>query len=513
MDRGPIRFALTCLVSAALLASGLLAASAAAVPPSTAASAHVQRIAPRGDVGPDGDAIRWRRCSAPADRGMQCARFAVPWDWRKPLGRKYSLALKRLPVLAPRSSSSNKPTLFVNPGGPGGSGTELLEAFRNETALRRNYYIVGWDPRGVPTTRPQLAKCPNQQLQLPVTGAFNWGEVSDGFAAEANNSVCVNRNAAQLRSVGTNNVVRDLDALRAAVGDKRLSYLGYSYGTTIGRLYAMRYPNRIAAMLLDGVVMPGNSMSEYSTSAIRASNAAWDYLIDLVDTDILELGDDVSDLLQTATIELGPTQIDRWTFWRRSLGAAATSDPVAAYTDWVCSLAAAAGLPTTACPPSSLSIRSGLRALAKVRASSEDEDDPIVAAVRCTDYRLRPNSGAVASGFVQAGGVPETATNIFNRSLMCTGWPTPNLVPALARPLRTSQRVLFVNGTADQATGYWGARRTASHFVGHRFITVNTGMHALFRSKASACIRGPVLRYLVSGRLPASDLYCQRAEK
>lgn len=509
-------------VAVATVLAGVPAVPALADPgPGTQPAAGVGADIPafRGDTGGGANEtsvkkIKWHSCPAnPVDpEGVQCARFRVPWDWNNPDGRSYSLALRRLPALKTQKPNRLKRTLFINPGGPGGSGTELLVAFADMTALRKHFNIVGWDPRGVPTSKPLLNKCPNKPLLVPATGSFTWKSVADAFATEADTPACISRNRDQLRSLGTNNVIQDLDAMRQAVGDPKLTYLGYSYGTTIGRLYAMRYPDKIRALVMDGTVMPYNTMNMYSKSSIKASNAAWKYLMGLVGSDIKALGNQVSDYLQDNVVQMGSRQITRWGFWGSSLSAASRKNPVSVYTDLVCAVANAAGLPTSACPSQSQSTATrASRLLREAGQEDQDEDAPIVAAVRCTDYIDRPTSSAVTDRFVAAGAVAQTAGNIFNRSLMCTGWPSPNPVPNLTSKVTTSTPLLFVNGIADQATGYWGAQQTAKYFKGHRFITVNTGQHGLSGQGASSCIEQPVERYLISRKLPAKNLYCQQA--
>ena len=457
--------------------------------------------------------IKWHSCPPNEDdpKDVQCATFRVPWDWNKPNGKTYSLALKRLPALKTKKPNRLKRTMFINPGGPGGSGTDLLSVFVDAIQLRKHFNIVGWDPRGVPTSKPLLNKCPNKPLVLPATGSFTWKSVAEAFATEADTPVCIDRNRDQLRSLGTNNVIQDLDAMRKAVGDSKLTYLGYSYGTTIGRLYAMRYPDKIRALVMDGTVMPYNTMNKYAKSSIKASNAAWKYLLGLTGSDIQALGNRVSDYLQNNVVQFGSMQLTRWGFWSSSLASAGRPNPVSVYTKLVCTVAEAADLPTDACPPASRSANGDVDKLLR-EAEQEDEDAPIVSAVRCTDYIDRPSSGSVTDQFVAAGAVPQTSTNIFNRSLMCTGWPSPNPIPNLTGKVKTSTPLLFVNGIADQATGYWGAQQTAKHFKGHRFITVNTGMHGLSGTDANPCIQQPVENYLIHRKLPAQNIYCQQAK-
>lgn len=451
--------------------------------------------------------IKWKRCAD--DKTQQCATYKVPMDWNQPKGPKYSLALRRLPAKPPKKPKNRLKTLFFNPGGPGGSGTEAMSLF-DKSALRKKFHIVSWDPRGVPISKPLPPSCPVTSLGLPETGPFTWLQIATAIADDANNRDCIDATAPMMRSLGTNNVVRDLDTLRQAVGDPKLTYIGYSYGTVIGRLYAMRYPDKFRAMLMDGTVIPGNTMDEFAQSAVKGTNAAWDLLRSQLSPGVLTLSNQLSDYLQTSTIAAGDDVVNRWEFWSLAIGAGDTRDAAGNYTKAVCSLAALAGLPTTACTTSQLSLRAGNSAIAAIRAA-QAEAPRVTQAIRCSDYRGRPSTSAVVTAFEAAGGAPETYDNIFNRGLMCTGWPTKNLVPATTGKVRTQTPLLFVNGIGDSHTSYWGAKQTAKHFVGHRFITVNTGMHALYGDTASACIRKPVDKYLTTGKLPKQNLTCATA--
>jgi pimeloyl-ACP methyl ester carboxylesterase len=224
----------------AKLAAAVALACLPAVLPSTAA----------GRSGPPVPRLEWRACG---DR-IQCATARVPLDHDRPHGRTVRLALGRLPA-ADRARRIG--TLFFNPGGPGGSGVDYLHDLpRGFEALNRRFDIVGFDPRGVGASRPAIDCVSDRKLDALLT---RWPDRFDELMAAADRFAagCRARTpAALLDHVSTADVARDLDLLRRAVGDRRLTYVGFSYGTELGAVYATLFPGRARALALDGGVDP-----------------------------------------------------------------------------------------------------------------------------------------------------------------------------------------------------------------------------------------------------------------
>ncbi len=194
----------------------------------------------------------------PCDQTFQCAKVTVPLDWSAPSGPAIQLALERLPATDPVHRLGS---LLVNPGGPGASGVDFVRGAAEiySSALRAQYDIVGFDPRGVGTSDP-VHCLPGPKLDafltldsMPETpaqiGALQTGDAD--FAAG-----CKADSGAVLLHVGTRDVVRDLDVMRAVVGDAKLNWFGFSYGTYIGSFYAGMFPQRVGRMVLDGPVDP-----------------------------------------------------------------------------------------------------------------------------------------------------------------------------------------------------------------------------------------------------------------
>jgi pimeloyl-ACP methyl ester carboxylesterase len=196
----------------------------------------------------------------PCDAGFECATAEVPLDYDEPHAGTISLALIRLRATDPARRIG---TLFIGPGGPGGSGVEFLRELKGTLytpEVRARFDLLSFDPRGIARSTPLrcFATAKRAAAARPPY-AFPVGErqeqawlASDGTVARA----CAQRGGPILHHMSTANVARDLELLRRAVGDRRLTYAGFSYGTYIGETYANLFPGRVRAMVLDGVVDP-----------------------------------------------------------------------------------------------------------------------------------------------------------------------------------------------------------------------------------------------------------------
>jgi pimeloyl-ACP methyl ester carboxylesterase len=200
--------------------------------------------------------LDWSDCGG----GFQCATAEVPRDYsRRHWGDPLELAVIRRPATDPAGRVGS---LFLNPGGPGLSGVALVRgsATSRFAALNRHFDLVGFDPRGVGRSRPAVRCLTDDEAKAQFSAPFMTPETLDvprlldwsgGWVRR-----CVTRNRGLLPYLATANVARDLDLLRAAVGDERLSYLGFSYGTLLGATYASMFPDRVRALALDGAVEP-----------------------------------------------------------------------------------------------------------------------------------------------------------------------------------------------------------------------------------------------------------------
>jgi pimeloyl-ACP methyl ester carboxylesterase len=192
--------------------------------------------------------LEWSACGGRAE----CATFQVPLDWDQPTGETISLSVIRFPA---RSPDERIGVLMTNPGGPGGSAVDFVRIWESIVAadIRDRFDIVAFDPRGVGESTPILC---NDRLQELVgvdpdpDAEAEWREAERVAKAFADD--CAAAAGHLLPHVGTREVARDMDALRAALGEEQLTYVGYSYGTTIGATYADLFPERVRAFVLDG---------------------------------------------------------------------------------------------------------------------------------------------------------------------------------------------------------------------------------------------------------------------
>src|SRR6266540_366943 len=203
--------------------------------------------------------IAWSKCYAQMGP-FECGTVQVPLDYDSPTGTTISLAVVRLPATDPAHRIGS---LFLNPGGPGGSGvdyTVFAGPFLYTAEVRAKCDLVGFDPRG--TNRSTALRCFWTDKQwgpyfTPFTFPSNAAEEQLWINADLYlDSNCAQRGGRIADHMSTANVVRDLEVLREAVGDPKLNYAGVSYGTMLGQTYANMFPGNVRAVIIDGVLDP-----------------------------------------------------------------------------------------------------------------------------------------------------------------------------------------------------------------------------------------------------------------
>lgn len=210
------------------------------------------------------DGVRWQECD---DRpGLDCATLTVPVDWDAPSGDTLELALVRQ-----RAEGDRIGALLTNPGGPGASGIDLVQARPFGAALTDRFDIVGWDPRGVGESTAfgcDDEVAPFLEQDPDPDDAAEEAALDERAAAVA--AECAAEDAALSANVGTDDVVRDLEAIRIALGERKLTYLGFSYGTLIGLRYLDLYGSNARAVVLDGIVDPTLALTDWLTQQAAA---------------------------------------------------------------------------------------------------------------------------------------------------------------------------------------------------------------------------------------------------
>jgi pimeloyl-ACP methyl ester carboxylesterase len=254
------------------------------------------------DVPPPGSPVAWSadECEASPDgveipEGAECGKLSVPVDYSKPDGEVAQIAMIRFPATGDKIGS-----LLINPGGPGESGVSAASSVVGTLpkSVRERFDLVGFDPRGVGRSTPAVW-CNSDEDNDRLRADPQVDYTPEGVAhieSETKDFVqrCVDKMGEEfLANVGTANVARDLDAMREALGDEKLTYLGYSYGTRIGSAYAEAFPDKVRAMILDGAVDPNADPLEADIRQAAAFQTAFnDYAADCAKNPSCPLGTD-----------------------------------------------------------------------------------------------------------------------------------------------------------------------------------------------------------------------------
>jgi pimeloyl-ACP methyl ester carboxylesterase len=261
--------------AAALIVALLAGCSAGSPPPASPSGAASPAGTSAGPAGPPpatlagyyAQKLRWRPCG----RGFECSRLVVPFDYQRPAWRRFSLPVIRLPASGPGTRIGS---LVVNPGGPGGSGVQYAQQARRQVsaAVRARFDVVGFDPRGVGGSIPAVHCLSDAQFDRFFATSDTPGNTAQQTALVSESKLfargCQERSGALLPYVGTANAARDMDVLRATLGDAKLTYLGKSYGTYLGTWYAQLFPAHVRALVLDGAVDPAEPA--LSMNAVQA---------------------------------------------------------------------------------------------------------------------------------------------------------------------------------------------------------------------------------------------------
>lgn len=440
----------------------------------------------------DVEPARWSGCGD----GLECATVAVPVDHADPGGPTIDLALIRVP--APDTDGSGVVgSIFVNPGGPGGSGvTSIRSGFRLDPDTMDDHHLVGFDPRGSGDSAPLACGPGTDGRALPDLDPDDEAERREmNRAAEALAARCDELDGALLPHLSTESVVADLDLLRRAVGDERLGYIGLSYGSYIGLRYAARYPDRVGRMVLDGIVDPSLPL----TALLAQQADGFDRLFDEVDAacaDGLECPPDgvaaaydrVADRLdrQGPTDGIGPTELavgtllglyaePLWPRLARALDAADRGD------------------------------LGGVEALYEIYAGAADV--ATYNAVLCSDGPV-PRGPEAWDRLEEdlAARSPRFGAFLANEVRACAYWPVRSTTaPEPVSPDGVAP-ILILSTTGDPATPIENAVAVAGSLPGAGLVTLEEDSHVAYGR--SFCVEEIVADYLATGRVPPTVHRC-----
>ncbi len=451
---------------------------------------------------PPVEPLEWSACGP-----LECATLAVPVDHDDPDGPTLDLALTRSPSRAGGGSVLGH--LVMNPGGPGGSGIEFLAnaAARFPEAIRDRFHLVSWDPRGVGASRG--LDC-NDDVANDLHGVPSLDDgIADDVAGAAAETAelgadCLASHPDLLDHVGTVATARDLDLIRRALGDEQLTYLGFSYGTRVGAVYATRFPERVRAMVLDGAFPPGIGSRELAAAVadIEAALGRIDATCDLEpgcplgDAGVTDTVSDLLASLDTTGSSTGLGLSERATLLGATLLAIYVPDAWEAY---------AIGLSQATTGNLVL-----LENLANAWFSGADGGfNDIYAganqAVMCAD-RAYPTDRETAEADARAAldAAPVLADLAFGAT--CEGWPVDG--EALPETDTTgAPTLLVIGGTNDPATPLRWAEQLVDDLADAVLVAYVGDGHTIV-GQGNDCVDDLVFAYLVNLEVPAAGTRC-----
>ncbi|WP_329236670.1 alpha/beta hydrolase [Actinoallomurus sp. NBC_01490] len=453
--------------------------------------------------------LDWRDChTANTAPQLECATVTVPLDWSHPDGKKISLAVDRLRAT---DTSHRIGSLLVNPGGPGGSGTAtvgqggMFLGSADLKPLRERFDLVGLDPRGVGDSTPVRCSTPVYDPAAPTFPA-NEAQYRRLVASSRRHGLdCAKATGPLIGRVDTVSAARDVDAVRAALGESRITWLGVSYGTELGAAYARLFPGRVRAMVLDGAVDHTRSVArdaiDESTAIEREFRrfAAWC----TATGDCALHGRDVVKDFDALVARAGRGEVDDPAL-KRSLSAAEVTSATYAYLTmrsmWPqlgTALAAAEKTPSDA------------SALGQALVGA-DPTYPAYRAIGCQDFP--PDIHGYADLRARMAAVRKAAPHMWRYSEFwdwttgCSGWPVKAADPPAPQRITGVPTVLVVGNTYDPSTPYAWARSLARQISGSRLLTYDGDGHtALYHS---SCARHDEVDYLLTGQAPAPGTRC-----
>ncbi|MFF1381584.1 alpha/beta hydrolase [Streptomyces sp. NPDC058308] len=502
----PLVLALATLTAVSLTAVSLTGCTAPGGPsPDAAERPELQRFY--------GQKLAWKKCG-----DLRCARLTVPMDYAHPEnGRTFVLPVAKAATADPDDRVGS---LVYNPGGPGASGVSDLKSDGGEVfsgAVRARFDIVSFDPRGVGGSVPAVTCAETDEEDddgpepiAPRTAADRARALAD---ADDQAAACARGSRGVLPHVGTEDAARDLDVLRAALADRKLTYLGWSYGTSLGTAYAEQFPHRVRALALDGAVDPSLDWRQRALSqGTGFRRAVEEYAESCADiagdscpgADPAEISALIEELYERAAREPLPvSDEDAYDVDARTLLDVVTGAMYSPEDDWEeLSQALGAAYDGDATELSRLAesgdqdtdSHRGVRA----RAATGNDDDAIIA-VDCLDVPHPHTAGPYwkALGPADKAAGPYGTSSVVDE-LTCKNWPTgrnsdrrPHRVAAPGVP-----PVLVVGTTGDPATPYEEAESLAGQFPGGMLLTHDGIGHTAY-GRGNTCVTHAVDRYLI----------------
>lgn len=513
------------------LSAALSLGSTASVPAASAQAVSAQQDSAdeskRRPVATDRDTpptVDWHKCAAAwkVGKGWKCGTLETPLDHRNPQKGTLKLAVAKLPATDP---SHRIGSLMMNPGGPGGSGIEDADwkgwPLEVTKEVKRRFDLVTYDPRGVghstpaldcaqPTPRPRHAQEDDppeddDPPESPRTEKEMLAELND---VDDTGAKCVKNAGWLVPYMTTVDNVHDLDRLRQAVGDSKLSYLGISYGNTIGSVYANMHPERVRSLIMHGVVDAKTQMNDAGSYGLSQS-----------------VGDEATVRAMLRACDRDPENCafhgnaeKKFDRLAQHLGDASGSTPFTTWNRFV-DLARKVEVPKTA-PGAAKSLQSLYEQTfpsaenafgTKDAEPPENNEDDVLATTDCLDLpRLPKDNGPWLKRFAGArAAAPVFGPGDVVGDIACRDWPDDHraALPRYTGPWNKlkSPSILVMNQQWDHATPHKWAQNMTKALDQRGMVTIEGFGHGV----STQCSRRWAEDYLLQGKVPTGAAVCK----
>ncbi|RSD13773.1 alpha/beta hydrolase [Amycolatopsis eburnea] len=448
-------------------------------------------------------AVDWKPCADAPD--VDCGTVTVPIDWAHPDRGTTSIALARRKATDPQARIGS---ILMDPGGPGGAGAgEVKAGWTLSAEITKRFDTVGFDPRGVGDSTQ--IKCGLDELiadhpKVPE----NQAEFEELARYNRNLGESCGRLTGPLARFGdTKSVARDMDAIRAALGEAKLTYYGVSYGTLMGQQYAELFPDKVRALVLDSNM----DHSQYT---------AWEFLNSETQSVQAEFGEFAAWCDRTASCALHGQDVSKVTRDLQDKAARGElKDPQSG--EAITPLDLASIFQGSFYGPSwdrlatvLKSFKDGTPPPASARLREDTPVNNVFQSVFCDDWRLPVHNFAELEAYrrTAAALAPDVKVNSLGWTAVtgCIGWPERASNPQHPLQVHGAPPLLMVSSKHDPATPYaWS--RTAARQSGSTLLTYDGWGHGAY-FKNSQCVTKATDDYLISGKLPAKGTHCAAVE-
>ena len=498
---------------------------------STDSPSGSQGDVPRGLESFYSQTIDWKDCSD-GTASFQCGTVTVPLDYDHPDGQTITIALKKLPA---SDGNAEHGSLFFNPGGPGASGVEAMtSAPRVSEELRAAYDIIGFDPRGVGQSTPITCWTNDEIKQHLANPSDDAGPTDPLKGITSTNNPAQNKidrgaaNAARcaqhsqvpelLDHVGTRNVARDLDVLRATNGNAKLNYLGVSYGTRIGAIYADLFPGHVGRVVLDSAVDPSKREIDSITETVAFKEGV---LREYVEHCQAQDGCPLTGSTDEAVAQLAAfvDGLDQAPLTAPDSDATVNTQDATviiqrlavAQPDWEA---------LTAMLTPAMTNHDGTLMVKAKQGSNKSSTMPVEAAAYIANSEIMfaavicnddPDAGGTASDWDAQAAAEKKAYPFFGGTssamdAYCRGWGHQGKTPPQETHAKGSDPILVVGIKGDIQTLYSWAQSLAGQLDNGHLLTVEGYGHGAFNK--NTCATTAITGFLVNGTMPAEGTTC-----